>query len=506
MTFNIPGIRRPSRKRLAALVFIIAATMVVLAQGPKDPSIFLGTACTFPVKSPYPYSAAPGETVNTHIPVKAAAGYTLTDVFWELAPSPALGCDANPPGSQHSIECGPNSMGSDHVFDVVAPSTQVSGANPAGWVHVTSIPLTAEHLGRQGTFGVTVAEAPDADPACAPWNYLLRVVSNGSGWGDPHLTTVNGVHYDFQSAGEFTALREKDFELQTRQAAVPTTSLPSANPYTGLATCVAIYTAVAVRVGSNRITLQPNLSGRPDPSGLQLRVNGRLVTLPEQGIDLPPREGDPTREPEARIVRAAGSGIEIVDWRGTQVVVTPAWWASQQTWYLDVQVYQTSAILGTMGLIPKGSWLPTLPDGTPFGVQPGPLDRRYQELYEKFADAWRVDATTSLFDYAAGQTTKDFTLDEWPRFSPTTCQIQGQQPAPPATPQAAASACAGIADPVRRADCVFDVTFTGHTGFAEAYKNALRFKPRGPGWQAPLKAQSRKPWWRRLIFWDRDGQ
>lgn len=496
MTFKMPSLSRSVGGRLTTvLLSVMCGQSAVLAQ--VKPDIPLGSAgcgpATQPQKPQVVYSARPGETVKTEIPVRDAVGNPSSQsVSWELGSQ--TGCQSV---SLKSIKCGPDAMGMNPVFSVDAPADGVSAANSAGWVQITSGLLTSQdHLGRQGIFGATVAEA-DGDPICT-WNYLLRVVDNGGGWGDPHLTTVNGVHYDFQSAGEFTALREKDLELQTRQTPVPTTSLPSANPYTGLATCVAIYTAVAVRIGSTRVTLQPNLRGRPDPSGMQLRVNGRLVRLTTQAIDLVSsgeRTSVPRGQPEGRIARGAGGAIQITDWRGTQIVVTPAWWASQQRWYLDVNVYQTSAILGTMGLVPRGSWLPALPDGTPFGTPPASLPQRYQELYEKFADAWRVTAATSLFDYAPGTDTATFTLDEWPRFTPQSqsCAIAGQTPASPVTPQAAAQACAGIADPNQKADCIFDVTFTGHRGFAEGYKRRTAFKPNGTGWQPPLRPQRRRP-------------
>ena len=105
--------------------------------------------------------------------------------------------------------------------------------------------------------------------------------------GDPHLTTVDRTNYDFQSAGEFVALRSVDgLEIQTRQTAVPTVSTVGPNPHTGLTTCVSLNTAVAARVGTHRVTYQPNLSGIPDPSGLQLRVDGALTTLGARGLDL----------------------------------------------------------------------------------------------------------------------------------------------------------------------------------------------------------------------------
>ncbi|MEQ1917326.1 MAG: cadherin domain-containing protein, partial [Gallionella sp.] len=52
--------------------------------------------------------------------------------------------------------------------------------------------------------------------------------------GDPHLITVDGLHYDFQSAGEFVALRGRNgLEIQTRHTPVSTASAIS-DPYSGL--------------------------------------------------------------------------------------------------------------------------------------------------------------------------------------------------------------------------------------------------------------------------------
>src|SRR5882724_3829903 len=104
--------------------------------------------------------------------------------------------------------------------------------------------------------------------------------------GDPHITTVDGIHYDFQSAGEFVVLRDADgLQIQTRQSPVATAGV-LANAYTGLSTCVSLNTAVAAKVGAHRVTFQPNSSGVPDPSGLQLRVDGNLTTLSAAGLNL----------------------------------------------------------------------------------------------------------------------------------------------------------------------------------------------------------------------------
>jgi Bacterial Ig-like domain (group 3) len=319
---------------------------------------------------------------------------------------------------------------------------------------------------------------------------LLRLIVQGpttlTSWapvaaGATRITTVDGVHYDFQSAGEFIALRGKHMEIQTRQTPVATTFLPGANPYTGLATCVSIYSAVAARVGKHRVTYEPNISGVPDPSGLQLRVDGVLTTLGPEGINL---------GHDGRIIKSwTGEGSIEIDYSdGTQLVVTPAYWADQQKWYLNVNVYKTTATKGIFGKLAKNSWLPALPgedrggedrhdeDGS-LGPKPESLHQRYVELYEKFADAWRVRKAKSLFDYAPGTSTATFTLKEWPRENPTSCALPGQPSAQPVDVSVAQQHCSAIVDKNMAADCVFDVSVTGHTGFAQTYQLTQQLQP-----------------------------
>ncbi len=258
--------------------------------------------------------------------------------------------------------------------------------------------------------------------------------------GEPHLSTVDGLHYDFQSAGEFVSLRDaggsgQGVEIQTRQTPV-TTVTPYTNPYTGLATCVSMNTAVAARVGSHRISYQPNLSGIADPSGLQLRVDGALITLPANGIDL----GGGGRV----IGSAAAAGAIEVDFAGgTQMVVTPSWWSSYNLWYLNVDVFRTQASEGIMGARAAGSWLPALPGGAALGAMPAALPQRYTDLYQTFADAWRVSNATSLFDYAPGTSTASFTLPAWPPQN-ADCTLPHRKPVRPLRQLTAERLCRGI--------------------------------------------------------------
>jgi hypothetical protein len=105
------------------------------------------------------------------------------------------------------------------------------------------------------------------------------------------------------------------------------------------------------------------------------------------------------------------------------------------------------------------------------------LHQRYVDLYQKFADPWRVTDYTSLFDYAPGTSTGTFTLGEWPRESPQSCAIEGQPSAQPVDVGVAQKQCSAIADNNMKADCVFDVSVTGNTGFAQTYQLTQQLQP-----------------------------
>ena len=361
-------------------------------------------------------------------------------------------------------------IGAVHVSD--GTSTGTGGSPPAagtldiqygdysGMAYFQGIvhPLWADNSGSTG-------DNPDAARFDA---YTDRVWGGTAAMeGDPHLTSLNGVHWDFQSAGEFIALRGDGVEIQTRQTAVATDFFPGANPHTGLATCPSVNSAIAARVGARRVTYQPNISGEPDPSGMQLRVDGTLTTIPASGLDI----GD-----GARITRtSAAGGIQILFPTGTRLVVTPGFWASQKVWFLNANVYDSTVGDGTMGAIAARGWLPLLPNGASMGPRPAALPDRYDALYHRFADAWRVTKTTSLFDYKPGTTTADFTIPSWPPSAPP-CTVPDVTPAKPLSEAVAKRLCRGVTDKARNANCVFDVRVTGEKEFARLYLETQRLE------------------------------
>lgn len=358
--------------------------------------------------------------------------------------------------------------------------------NPAGpgrFPHLSNqIPMYCDTVLAQA---ITRTMPPDAPGSAAVAANAFKNMwcpnppnSSSQDSGDPHIRTINNINYDFQAAGEFTALKNDDtaFELQTRQSPVLTTFTPGANPYTGLASCVSLNTAVALRVGKRRITYQPAGGAFANAERLELRVDGVRVDL-ANGYDL---GGGNV------INKTTSSGeidIRLAD--GTRVVITPLFWTSQGYWYLDVQVFNTPAREGVMGPILAGEFLPRAPNGSSFGPKPVSLLARHVLLNHKFADAWRVRSTNSLFDYAAGTSTADFTDRNWPTESGQPCTsttVRGTIPkVREPRPDLAKKACRGIRDKAIFANCIFDVTVMGDAIAAKGHLRADKLRALATG-------------------------
>lgn len=329
---------------------------------------------------------------------------------------------------------------------------------------LADIPLTTSgqlggsfFLSSPGTYYISIKLG-----TMGPGNYSITYSPDAT--GEPHLTTMNGMHYDFQSVGEFVFLRNPGMEIQARQGPIPTTYNPGADPHDELATCVSINTAVAARVGTHRVSYQPNLSGVPDPSGLQLRVDGAPTMLGPGGINL----GGGGRV--ARTMAPGGLQIDFSD--GSRLIITPNWWDFLKIWYIDIDVVPTHDAAGIAGSFAQSShefrteWLPALPDGSSIGPMPASLHDRFVALYQTFTDAWRVTSANSLFDYAPGTSTDMFTMKTWPPEHPP-CLLPGKVPVAPLPEAVAKQVCQSVT--VDNAHCVFDVTVTGNAGFATTY-------------------------------------
>ncbi len=245
--------------------------------------------------------------------------------------------------------------------------------------------------------------------------------------GDPHIRTIDGTHYDFQSAGEFTLLRGESIEIQARHTPVETASPLPPNAPPGSA--VARRSTPQPRSVSAR-TASVQLSGQPDPSGMTARQR-------QAG-----RKAGPTRHDAGGGASADHRRAESIEY-GARMFATVA----ASTLVPRHRCPIARANFGIMGAIAPRNWLPALPDNSWLGQRPAARRLATTRSTGQFADAWRVTNTTTLFDYARKSTARMLELAQ----VQAGCSLPRPW-APPVAPQqpialdAARKICGGIVD------------------------------------------------------------
>jgi RHS repeat-associated protein len=264
---------------------------------------------------------------------------------------------------------------------------------------------------------------------------LLFSRLKGGTYNDPHLQTLDGIGYDFQTVGEFTLVKSTtdDFEIQTRQQPWGNSTSASAN------------SAIAIKIGGQRIAIYANQTN-------SLLINGTAVTLPEGGLyavgqNLIIREGS-----KYSIV-TANNDLILVDNRGTFLNINLG--------LADNRQGKVVGLLGNFNDNRNDDF--ALRNGTVIG---GTITD--QQLYGDYAASWRITQANSLFDYASGQTTATFTDLTFPRNIITTASLTPEQRA--AAEQIARNA--GITDPDVLEDIILDIFLSnGNTEFIQGALN-----------------------------------
>lgn len=277
----------------------------------------------------------------------------------------------------------------------------------------------------------------------------------GGSNGDPHLTTHDGLKYDFQAAGEFVLVRAGgDLEIQARQEPwkLGKTVIRS----------VTINTQFAIKVGAGRATFSP-ASGQP-----AVRVNGAAPQTLAAGASVAVGSGRITSD---------GEQLTATWPDGSQAVIWPV-----GSWGLAISVDLAAGRAGqTRGLLGDfdndglddlqtrgGKRVPFTAEQAPW---PGlnrvriadPTDPKFADrLYDTFGDSWRISQKESLLDYGKGETTATFTDRSIPRKLIEADDLSdGKRQQAEATCRAA-----GVTAPAALEDCILDVVLTGQAAFA----------------------------------------
>lgn len=197
----------------------------------------------------------------------------------------------------------------------------------------------------------------------------------GSSTGDPHLTTFDGLAYDFHNPGEFVLSNSSQYTAQVRQEKVDTGGF------------AAINTAFAIGFNGNNVTL--NITQSPT-----LIINGTEVPL-EQGT-YPVGNGTVKVHSLAEItIRLPGpDGVAGPDDTRVNIIISTG-----LNIRLCANVEHAGPITGLLGSPDgiKGNDI-KVRNGTVLG---NPADG--DVVYNNFTDSWAVRPNSSLFNYATGE-------------------------------------------------------------------------------------------------------
>jgi autotransporter passenger strand-loop-strand repeat protein len=280
-----------------------------------------------------------------------------------------------------------------------------------------------------------------AGPA-PPGSMLPPGSSSGGWWGDAHLTTYDGLNYNFQAEGEFIVSKSliagDSFQVQARLQ--PWRSSSS----------VSVTTQIAASVGTDRVTFGV---GRADT----VWINGDPSTLSAASPVVNLNGGT--------LLELSADSYEIKWNTGEVLAVTDSGSYLNISIGLPTNLYPGS-VEGLLG--PNGEGQANdfqLADGT---VLPQPLTSG--ELYGEFANAWRIKQTSSLLDYGTGQTTATFTDMNFPADAVSLANL------PPSVVDQATTAvtAAGVTNPTLVSDAVLDYIATGDPTFIADAANVQR--------------------------------
>ncbi len=226
---------------------------------------------------------------------------------------------------------------------------------------------TAGQPGTSGTTTFTLADASSAfaTPTVNAATTVTDVDPSGTGWGDVHMVTFQGLHYDFQAVGDFTLAKGTtaadpfDVQIQT-------------SPWTSM---VSVTTEIAAQVGGNAV--QFDLDG-------DVLVNG--------AVDLSLGSIGAVQALDGGAITRTAANAYVVDWAsGESLAVTNAGPYFNETVTLSAKD-GAGSVEGLLGSNTSQATDIQLADGT---VLDAPTD---SQLLGVYAQSWSVADSASLLN------------------------------------------------------------------------------------------------------------
>lgn len=232
----------------------------------------------------------------------------------------------------------------------------------------------------------------------------------GRSYGDPHLNSFDKATYSFQTVGEFVLSKSNKghFEVQTRQK-------PQSDNFS-------LNTAVAMNVGGDRLCYYAE--DKPDFNNTPFRLEGQPIQLQGRTYFLP----------HGGTIRLEGRNY-IVSWpTGETVIMDSRMSGTMQLANITVQIFACDrgdfeGLLGNangdmnddFNTRNATGFRPVYASFSTFGntnLARGSeiAEKEYLAFLAKdFAEEWRVNDLTTLFDYNMGRSTLSFTDRSFPR-------------------------------------------------------------------------------------------
>lgn len=272
--------------------------------------------------------------------------------------------------------------------------------------------------------------------------------ASNSAFGDPHVTTTDGLLYDVQQVGEFTAYTSDDAnapKVQLRTAPVPDSQSAS------MVTAAAAGTGaeqVAFVLDDGRLTIShgPRHEAVTIDRGNTATLGGGVTVSAAAAGDIFVGSSYTVHWPDGSELYVDESGF----W-GLRVSFSPSDKAKSA---------KPRGLFGTFNGDPADDMM--RPDGTVV-----PVNSPDDVIRSQFGDAWRINQSDSLFPYGPGQSTDTFTNRAFPVPRPAFS---------PAVTDQARQVCtsAGVIGDAILAACVFDVSTTGNPVLADTAARVSR--------------------------------